>query len=65
MGDSVKSLTEVKADNIHYSALIYQAYNFIVEGYQAGQAWLPLGEAMMTPPNNLLVLYMPGNDSQD
>jgi len=39
-GDSVESLTEVKADNTHSSPLIYQASHLITQGYQLGQARL-------------------------
>jgi len=38
MGDSVESLAEVQADNIHCSLLIYPASHAIVESYQIGQA---------------------------
>jgi len=34
MGDCVKSLAEVKLDNIHCSPLIYSASHAIVESYQ-------------------------------
>lgn len=37
MGDCVKGLPEVQADSIHYSSLVYQPSNFIVEVQQVGQ----------------------------
>ena len=57
MGDSVESLAEVKVDNIHGSPLIYPAGHAIAESYQIGQAWFPLGESMLTTPDNLLFLH--------
>ena len=59
MGDSVESLAEVKVNNIHGSPLIYSASHVIVESYQIGQAWFPLGESMLTTPENLLFLHFP------
>ena len=37
MGDSVKSLAEVKLDNIHCSPLIYPASHVIIGGYLFGE----------------------------
>ena len=51
MGDSVESLAEVEVDNHHGSPLIYPASHVIVESYQIGQAWFPLGESMLTTPD--------------
>ena len=62
MGDCVESLAEVKADNIHGSPLIYPASHAIVESYQIGQAWFPLGESMLTTPDNLLFLHLLNED---
>ena len=53
MGDRVKSLAEVEVDNIHCSPFIYPASHAIVESYQIGQAWFPLGESTLTAPDNL------------
>ncbi|KAK4825634.1 hypothetical protein QYF61_001419, partial [Mycteria americana] len=41
VGDSVKGLTEVQADNIHCSPLTYQANHFIIEVYQVGSQQHP------------------------
>ena len=66
MGDSVKSLAEVKVDNIHGSPFVYPASPLIVESYQIGQAWFPLGESMLTTPdNNLLFFHLLHDDLQD
>ena len=58
MGDHTKGLTELQVDAIHCSSLIHWASHFIVE-VQVGQAWLPLGEAMLTTPDDFLVLHVP------
>ena len=63
--DSIKSLTEVKVDNILCSPFVYHANHFIVEGYWLGQSWLPCGRSMLTTPDHLLVLYVTGNSFQD
>lgn len=34
MGDHIKSLTEIKVDNMRCSSLIYQTSHFITEVYQ-------------------------------
>lgn len=65
MGDGVKSLPEVQVDNVHCSPHICQASHFVTEGGQVGQAKLPLGEAVLSPPSDFLVVHMPGNGSQD
>ena len=62
MRDRVKSLAEVELDNIHGSPLIYPASHAIVESYQIGQAWFPLGESMLTTPDNLLFLHLLDDD---
>lgn len=46
-GDRVENFTETKVDNIHCSPLKYQDTHFIMEGYQLGQALLPLLELML------------------
>ena len=56
MGDCVESLAEVKVDNIYCSPLIYPASHAIVESYQIGHARFPLGESMVSTPDNLLFL---------
>ena len=58
MGHCVKSLSEVEGDNIHDSPLIYPAGHAIVESYQIGQEWFPLGESMLTTPDNLLFFHL-------
>ena len=65
MGDSVKSLAEVEVDNIHCSPLIYSAGHPIIEGHQIGQAWFPLGESMLTTPDNLFFLHLFRDDIQN
>ena len=62
---SVKSLAEVEVDNIHCSPLIYPASHAIVESYQIGQAWFPLGESMLTTHHNLLFLHYFNDDIQN
>lgn len=58
MGDSVKNLTEVQADNTHGSPIMYQASNFIIEVNHVGQARLLLGESMLTSPYDFLVFHV-------
>jgi len=65
MGDSVKSLAEVEVDNIHGSPLIYPASRAIIESYQVGQAWFPLGKSMLSTPDNLLFLHLLRDDLQN
>lgn len=60
---SVKGLTEVKAENIQCFPLIYQTSHLITNIYQVGQAWLPIGEAMITT-DDFPVLKVPGNGFQ-
>ena len=60
MQDSVKGLTDVRVDNIHCSCLVYQASHLTAEVYQAGQAWVPLGEAMLTISDDFLVIHVLG-----
>ena len=62
MGDSVESLAEVEVDNIHGSPFVYPASHGIVGSYQIGQAWFPLGESMLTTPDNLLFLHLLDDD---
>jgi len=33
-----------------------------MEGYQIGQAWFPLGESVLTAPDNLLFLHLLDDD---
>lgn len=61
MEDSVKGLLQAQVDNVHFS-LICQVSLFITKGGQVGQGEFPLGEAMLTPPNDFLV---PGNGSEE
>lgn len=42
----------------------YQVRHFIIEGYQVCQAWHPLGKSMLTTPDDLLVIHVPGNSFQ-
>ena len=65
MGDCVESLAEVKVDNIHSSPFVYPASHVIVESYQIGQAWFPLGESMLTTPDNLLFFNLLHDGLQD
>ena len=65
MGDCVESLAEVEVDNIHGSPFIYLASHVIIENYQIGQAWFPLGESMLATPDNLLFLHLLVDDLQD
>lgn len=65
MGGTAKSLAEVKVENIHSSLIIYQASHFTIEGFQVGQALLPLFQSMLTAPNCLFVLHVPGKHLQD
>lgn len=55
---SVKGLPEVQVDNPHCPPLIYEASHFILEAYQVGQAWVPLGESMLIAPDDFLVLHV-------
>jgi len=64
VGDSVKSLAEVKVENIHCSPLIYPASHATIEGYQMAQASFPLGEFMLTTPHNLFFLHLLREDIQ-
>jgi len=58
MGDSIKGLPEVKAHNIHWLGRCGNSSDDIIEGYLIGQASFPLGEPMLTIPNNLHLLEM-------
>lgn len=55
MGHSVKSLTEVQADNIHCSGF-YQASHFTIDVYQVDQACVPLGEGIWSAAVDFFVL---------
>lgn len=54
MGDTVKSLAEIKIDNIH----CYSAGCDIFRGYQIGQACFPFCESMLTGTDYLLFLHL-------
>lgn len=56
MGHSVKSLTEVQADNIHCSGFFYQASHFTIDVYQVDQACVPLGEGIWSAAVDFFVL---------
>lgn len=47
------------------SKALLKVRHFITEGYQVDQAGLPLGESMLTIPDDFLVTHMPGNYFQD
>lgn len=59
------SLAKVKVISILCSLLIHQASNFIIEGYQAGQAWFSLHKSILMTPNHLLVLNIFENGFQN
>lgn len=61
MGDSTKSLTEVKLHNFHCSSLTHQASHLIVEGYQVRN----VHKCVLTALDHLLVLHMSENGSQN
>ena len=65
MGDCVKSLAEVKADNTHCDPLSFLQWHDWLGRDQIGQAWFPLGESMLTTPNNLLFLHLLNDDLQN
>ena len=65
MRDHVKSLVEVYVENIHCSPLIYPARHAIIESYQIGQAWFPLGESMLTTPDNFPFFHLLDDDLQN
>lgn len=54
MGDSVKSIAEVKIAKIHCCPLMYPASCDIMEGYQTGKAQFFLGETLFPIPDKLL-----------
>ena len=58
MGDSVKNLAEFEVDDIHSFPFIYPASHALIESYHFGQAGFPLGESMLTTPDNLLLLHL-------
>ncbi|XP_040507897.1 uncharacterized protein LOC101751112 isoform X2 [Gallus gallus] len=64
MGDNTKSLADIEADDIHCSPRTYPAGDAIIEGYEVGQARFPLGEPMLTAPDDLL-LQLPGDGTQN
>lgn len=61
MGDIVKGLTEIQADNTLCLPLIQEVSHFTTDMSQVGQAWLPLDDAMLTTPNDFLIFILPGN----
>lgn len=62
---TVKSLAEVNVHSIHCSLLIYPASDAIIEGYQVGRSWLPLGESLLTTPDNLHLFQLLGDSLQN
>ena len=52
MGNSVKSLGEVKVNNIH-PPFIHSTNNDIIEGHEGGQVWVSLGDSILTTPDKL------------
>ena len=58
MGDSIKSLAEVKVDNIHCSPSIFSASDATIEGREVDQAQFPLGESMLTTPDDPLLFQL-------
>ena len=58
VGDSVKSLVEVKVHNIYCSPLAYPADNDVIEVYHLGQAWSPLGKSKLGNDNLILLLLV-------
>lgn len=65
MGDSMESLAKVKVDHIHCSPPIYPAGDAIIEGNEVGRARLPLGESVLTTPNNILLFELLGDSIQN
>lgn len=65
MGDIIKGLTEVQADKTLCPPLIQELSQFTPDFYQVGQAWLPLGDAVLTTPNDFVTLTVPGDGFQD
>lgn len=63
-GDNVKNLPEGGVDTMHWSLLIYPASHSIAEGKLTGRAGLPLGQSVLTTPDNLL-LHVLSDDNQD
>lgn len=61
MGNSVESLTKINATTV----FIHEATYLILEGYQVGQAPFSLHKYMLTTPNHLVVLPLPGNGFQE
>lgn len=64
MGDTIKSIAEVNVVNTTAPTLIYEPSELNIEVYQAGQAELPLAESMLTTPDDLLALHVPGKAFQ-
>ncbi|XP_052520385.1 uncharacterized protein LOC128071565 isoform X3 [Tympanuchus pallidicinctus] len=64
VGDSIKSLAEIKVDYTHCSSHIHPARDNIIEGYQIGQARPPPCEPVLTTPDNLLFFQLSGDDIQ-
>jgi len=55
MGDSVRFFHGVQEDNIHGFPLIHQVGDSITEAHQVGQPGPPLGESMLTTPDDSLL----------
>ena len=57
VGDSVKRLVEVKVHSIYCSPPIYPTSDDMVEGYQVGQARVPLGEPTVVFDLNKQIIF--------
>jgi len=65
VGDGVKQIAKVKVHNIHYSLPIYLDSDVIINSYQIGQACFPLGESLLSTPDNLLHFQLLGEGIQN
>lgn len=59
-----KNLPEGSADTMYCSLLIYPASHSITGGNLIGLVWLPLGQSVLTTPDDLL-LHVLDDDNQD
>lgn len=64
-GDSIKSLTKVKENNIHCSPFVHQTSHLLVEDNEVSQAGSTLCNSTVTTPYDFFVVHMPGNGFQD
>ncbi|XP_072186652.1 uncharacterized protein [Excalfactoria chinensis] len=64
MGDRIKSLTEIKVDYIYRSPPVHPASDIFIKGHQVGRARPPLGEPMLSTPDNLLFSQLSGDGIQ-